>query len=116
MRYEALIRKLFGIIDAGEWHRFSEIFSPSAVYCRPGYQEIEGIDGLLNYYKNVRIIAAGKHDLLGVMATGSSGCCWGRFDGKSRDGESLGEYFADWYDFCDELISYRRTFFYRPAV
>ena len=116
MQNETLIREQFAVIDTADWDRLNDIFSPAVVYCRPGYEDIVGIDALLDFYKNVRIIAAGKHDILGIMTDSSTGCCWGRFEGQSRSGEELAEYFADWYDVDDGFITHRRTFFYRPAV
>jgi len=111
-----LIERLFEIVDGRRWDELGGVFAADAVYFRPGYADITGLDELTHFYRDVRRIESGKHQLSGVLSDGRTGCCWGRFEGVDRAGEPLSEYFADWYTFTGPLIQDRRTFFFRPAI
>jgi uncharacterized protein len=111
-----LIRKLFVIIDAGEWGSLEEVFSGDLKYHRPGYPCINGINDLRRFYEDTRPISAGHHNLYDIMADVTRGCCWGHFNGVRKSGEILAEDFAEWYEFSGPAIAVRRTFFFRPAV
>src|SRR6201999_1496098 len=99
-----LIATLFRLVDAGEWHRLDEVFSRDCVYHRPGYPEIHGLLALKDFYRNVRVVGSGRHEVLEVIADEHHGCCWGRFVGVSRSGEPITELFADWYVFAGPVI------------
>ena len=112
----ALIDRLFEKVDGRDWDGLSEVFDPEASYERPGYPAFEGIDRLLRFYRDERVIACGQHHLTAVVVDGDQGACWGRFVGTHRDGSEIDESFADFYTFRDGRIHTRRSFFFRPAV
>ena len=116
MAQEELIRRLFAVVDAADWHRLGEVFAVDGVYRRPGYRDICGLAEIVRFYRDVRIIEQGRHELMGVIVDECQGSCWGRFRGVSRSGEALAEDFAEWYDFAGPVIAERRTFFYRQAI
>ena len=110
------VHRLFEIIDGRHWDRLPEAFVAEAVYERPGYDPIDGIEALTHFYRDVRIIGSGKHHLEAVVLNETHGACWGRFIGATRDGTPIDERFADCYVFQDGRIKSRRSFFFRPAV
>ena len=111
-----LIQNLFKTIDDRHWTSLRQIFTDDIVYERPGYAPIEGFTAVLNFYKNVRIIADGHHELDGVVCDESFAAAWGSFQGVSRDGQPLSERFADIYSLRDGRIWTRASYFFRPAV
>ncbi|WP_328493331.1 nuclear transport factor 2 family protein [Streptomyces sp. NBC_00414] len=114
--HEDLVLRLFTIVDTEKWEALPEVCAESIRYERPGYPPICGMDSLVTFYRTVRVIAHGRHEIRGCLGSGNEACCWGGFSGVSRSGQALSEGFADWYRIDDGLIISRRTFFYRPAV
>ena len=111
-----LVHDLFRAIDSREFERLREICHPEVTYERPGYEAFHGIDRLLKFYREERIIASGEHRLTAVLVDPSYGACWGRFVGKHRNGEDIDVEFADTYEIEDGRIRRRKSFFYVPAV
>ncbi|HZO76360.1 MAG TPA: nuclear transport factor 2 family protein [Ktedonobacteraceae bacterium] len=113
---EQTIQDLFRAVDARDWEAMQPFFCEDVVYERPGYDPIVGIEDLLHFYKHVRIIASGTHQLEQIVVEGDHGSCWGRFVGVNKEGAALDERFADVYVFSDGKIKQRRSYFFRPAV
>jgi ketosteroid isomerase-like protein len=111
-----LVHDLFRAIDSREFERLREICHPEVTYERPGYEAFSGIDRLLKFYREERVIASGDHLLTAVLVDDAFGACWGRFVGRHRDGSDLDVEFADTYEIEDGRIRRRKSFFYRPAV
>jgi ketosteroid isomerase-like protein len=111
-----LIRDLFAAIDARRFDALGDFFTADAVYERPGYDPICGLPALHHFYREVRLIAAGQHDLTGVVQDTSAAAAWGRFVGQAKNGDALNERFADTYVLRDGKISHRITNFFRPAI
>lgn len=110
------LHDMFAAIDGRDWERLPQYFAKDVVYCRPGYLPIRGLAELDCFYRKVRIIATGQHTVERLVLSKHVACCWGRFDGQSRDGRTLSEQFADAYILTDGLISFRKTFFFRAAI
>ena len=111
-----LILTLFRVIDAGEWARLPELFDTHVVYERPGYAPIEGIDELVQFYRERRIIGSGTHQIEHIVADDTCGASWGKIVGTTRDGAEVNERFSDVYELADGKIRSRRSYFYRPCV
>lgn len=114
---ELIVTRMFDAIDRSDWQSFETMFSNDVTYHRPGYAEIRGLGLLLSFYRDVRIIASGRHDLKRIIV-GQDGdlASWGHFTGVTRQGASVEEMFSEVYRVTDGKIHTRRTFFYRPAV
>lgn len=110
------IESMFRAIDTQSWHDFPRFFHPEVVYERPGYPDICGFDALLDFYRNTRIIAEGKHTVVTALADDNHAIVRGRFSGRSRKGVDLCERFADAYELRDGLICKRTTYFFRAAI
>lgn len=111
-----LVSRLFRVIDARRFDHLGEVFTPDAVYHRPGYDPLVGLPELIHFYTDVRVIIAGSHTIDHVLAGDGVASCWGTFRGTSRDGDPLEERFSDTYEVRDDRIAVRRTFFHRPAI
>jgi ketosteroid isomerase-like protein len=111
-----LVHDLFCIIDARDFERLREICHPQITYQRPGYSAFSGIDRLLRFYREERVIASGSHRLDAVVVNDTHAACWGRFVGTHRDGSPIDVEFADTYLLEDGVIRRRKSFFYLPAV
>jgi len=107
---------MFEKIDTSNWSELRKWFCDDVVYERPGYDPIDGVENLLTFYRDVRIIACGKDHLAHIVVDDEAGASWGHFVGKGRDGADLEVRFADVYTFRDGKIKTRISYFFRPAV
>ena len=111
-----LVHDLFRAIDTREFERLREICHPEVTYARPGYEGFAGIDRLLKFYREERVIASGEHQLTAVVVNDTHAACWGRFVGTHRDGSPIDVEFADTYELEDGAIRRRKSVFYVPSV
>ena len=111
-----LVHDLFCLIDARELARLREICHPQITCERPGYAAFSGIERLLRFYRDERVIASGSHHLDAVLVNDTHAACWGRFTGSHRDGSAIDVEFADTYVLEEGVIRRRKSFFYLPAV
>lgn len=116
METTEIIRRYFDLVDAGDFDALDTVFHSQIVYHRPGYDAIVGIAALLDFYNNVRVLSGGGHTLDGIMVQGDVAVCWGRYQGRKKDGSPVDVQFADRYTFRDGLIIQRMTYFYQPSV
>lgn len=114
--YSELVVELFRAIDFQDWKRLTNIFHNEIVYERPGYLPFIGIERLLQFYQQERIIASGTHQIEQITIEENYGACWGQFIGIGKDESDINERFADTFSFEDGKIKTRRTHFFRPAV
>lgn len=116
LEFPKLIRTLFEKVDSRDWPGLREIFCDDIVYGRPGYEPFVGLDRLLKFYREERVIASGAHHLDRIVADQQSGACWGRFIGIHKNGSLIDERFSDVYTFKNGRILTRDSYFFRPAV
>lgn len=112
------IRSMFAAIDSCQWHELSHYFHPNVEYDRPGYTRISGLDDLLDFYLNRRIIKQGQHTVETVCTEhgGRSLSVTGHFVGIDRQGKNLDVRFCDVYQLKEGKIIKRETFFNSPSV
>jgi ketosteroid isomerase-like protein len=113
---DMLVRDLFQAVDSRNWHDLHQVFAADAIYERPGYEPLIGLEQILHFYEHERIIADGRHEVDHITGGLGAAACWGRFQGVSRAGELLDERFADTYVVHEGKITLRRTYFWRPAI
>jgi ketosteroid isomerase-like protein len=111
-----LVQDLFRAVDARDFERLRGIFHPEVVYERPGYPPFTGIDRLLRFYREERVIECGEHRLTAVVANDDHAACWGRFVGTHRDGSPIDVEFADTYALDAGAIRHRKSYFFAPLV
>jgi ketosteroid isomerase-like protein len=114
--YSKLITDLFAFVDSSDWQSLPDFFHPEIIYERPGYQPFVGIDRLLLFYRDERIIHSGKHHIENIATEKNCAACWGRFIGVGKDGSQIDVLFADTYSFNIGRIHTRRTHFFTAAV
>jgi ketosteroid isomerase-like protein len=114
--YSKLITNLFAFVDSSDWQSLPDIFHPEIIYERPGYQSFVGIDRLLLFYRDERIIHSGKHHIENIASDKNCAACWGRFIGVGKNGSQIDVLFADTYSFKMGKIYTRRTHFFTAAV
>ncbi|QHG18504.1 nuclear transport factor 2 family protein [Nostoc sp. ATCC 53789] len=111
-----LIITLFCAVDSSDWDLLLKCFDKNIIYERPGYQPFIGLEKLLSFYKNDRIIADGKHKIEHIVIENNHGVCWGQFIGIHKNSSPINERFADVYSFENGKFKSRITHFFRPAV
>jgi len=109
---KALIIKMFQIIDGGEWRSLPSVLHFKVCYERPGYEAFIGIDRLMEFYQIERTISSGTHLIEKVLCDGNYGACWGRFTGRTKENAYIDVLFSEAYDFEEERIKMRRTYFH----
>ena len=112
----ALLRRLFESIDDSDWGTLSDLLHPEVVYERPGYDPLVGLERVLRFYREERLVASGSHRIEGVVVDGDAASAWGRMRGTLRDGSSADVRWAEVYSFEDGRIRTRRSYFFQPAV
>ena len=112
-----LVGRLFEVIDGGRFDDLGTVFDAQAVYERPGYEPLQGLPRIEQFYRHERVIGSGRHTVEDVTCseTGSA-VSFGVFRGTSRAGEALEERFADVYRVQGGKIVQRTTYFFRPAI
>lgn len=113
----AVVRHYYELVDAGDVAALVELFTPDAVYHRPGYEPLRGHSELLRFYEGERVIESGRHEISQLIAVGREAAVHGVFDGVLHSGERVSLRFADFFDVTEAgTFSGRRTFFYAPLV
>ena len=110
------VLELFRKIDSRDWDALPASFCDDVVYERPGYEPLVGVERVMKFYREERVIASGEHQLERIVIDDGSGACWGRFVGSHRNGSAIDERFADVYILQDGRIRIRRSYFFRPAI
>jgi hypothetical protein len=110
------LRTMFATIDAMRWESLSGFFHADIVYERPGFRALRGIDRLLHFYRAERKILRTMHRVENTAIQGRFGAAWGRVTCTLPDGSDVELGFADVYHLDDQLIIFRRTHFFVPAV
>jgi hypothetical protein len=113
---DSIVKRLFESVDSRDWDRLSDAFCDDVVYERPGYGPLVGLERVVRFYREERVIASGRHELEHVVADDQSGACWGWFVGIHKNGSDLAERFADVYTFESGKIKTRKSYFFRPAI
>lgn len=112
------ILSMFDLIDSCQWPQLENHFHSDVQYLRPGYEPINGLVELLDFYMNRRIIKTGRH-VVETVCSGESGkaiSAIGSFVGVDKQGKNLKVRFCDVYHLEGGKIRRRETFFDAPAV
>ncbi|WP_431926359.1 nuclear transport factor 2 family protein [Nonomuraea jabiensis] len=91
-------------------------FAAGAVYRRPGYDAFVGLAAIDAFYRDGRVISAGRHDLETIMENADTVAVRGRFHGTSHAGDPLSVRFADFWRFSGSEVVERNTYFDAAAV
>ena len=110
------ILDMFTAIDSKAIEQLPAYFNDGITYERPGFPIISGIEDLLDFYRNRRIIAEGKHTVESLVIDDHEGVAIGVFKGRLKNGAEANERFADVYRFNDGKISHRTTYFFQKAI
>lgn len=113
---QELVKKLFSTIDQRRFDELGDIFATDAIYERPGYDPLEGLERITHFYREERIIISGEHHVEDVAAGEGVVISRGVFKGKGKDGADLNERFADVYRVEGGKIIHRTTYFFRAAI
>ena len=111
-----LVNRLFDKVDSRDWEGLRQVFCEDATYERPGYEPLVGLERVLKFYREERVIASGKHRLENIVLGENSAACSGRFTGLHKNGSAIDERFADVYRIRNGKIWNRQSYFFRPAV
>lgn len=81
------IKKYYDLVDAKDAEGLVRLFDIESVYERPGYEALVGLEALLDFFKNRRIIDSGIHDLQLILVQGNTVAAHGTFSGYIKSGE-----------------------------
>jgi ketosteroid isomerase-like protein len=115
MGAEAIARRYYDLVDAGDYDALVELFTEDVVYERPGQATIEGREALRAFYEAGRPLSNGSHELHAVVPDGDTVAVRGTYRGE-QDGETVELGFADFHEFDDGAIARRYTYTDRDTV
>lgn len=75
-----------------------------------------GLEELLNFYRFVRIIDSGRHQLTAVVSNGQVVAVEGTFRGRVKDGRLVSQEFAEFFSVSEGRTIARSTYFAAPAI
>ncbi|MCA1298587.1 nuclear transport factor 2 family protein [Stappia indica] len=107
---------MFQAIDGEDWPTLAAMFHPTAIYERPGYAPLLGRDEIMEFYRNVRNVRVGRHQVVDIVQDADTVVCQGRFSCHTKDGARLNAEFCDIYALKDGQIRRRKTYFYKETV
>lgn len=111
------IHRYYELVDAGDVAGLVALFTPDAVYRRPGYEPLIGAAELERFYREQRVIKEGRHTLSSHLVQGDDAAVHGTFEGVLNDGREVSLRFADFFVFSDMgAFRSRDTFFFAPLV
>ncbi|WP_435613373.1 thioesterase domain-containing protein [Streptomyces sp. bgisy159] len=114
---EEAVRTYYSLVDAKDFTGLVELFTPTAVYRRPGYEPLVGREALAAFYRGERVIVDGRHSVTTLVAEGNRVAVNGTFNGTVKDGREVGLRFADFFTLDDDgRFTERDTFFFTPMV
>ncbi|HEX3649315.1 MAG TPA: nuclear transport factor 2 family protein [Pseudonocardiaceae bacterium] len=112
-----LMHRHYALIDGNDVAGLAACYARDVAYHRPGYPPLTGRTELARFYREVRVIREGRHDLETVVADGTGIAVHGTFTGVLRDGRPAAHRFAEFFVVdADGLIARRDTFFFVPLV
>lgn len=114
---EDTVRSYYALVDAQDFDALVDLFAPTAVYRRPGYEPLEGRKALADFYGGQRVIVEGRHAITELVAEGTKVAVNGRFHGIVKGGGEVDLRFADFFALDPEgRFAARDTFFFAPMV
>ncbi|MDU0293751.1 nuclear transport factor 2 family protein [Saccharothrix longispora] len=113
----ARVVRYYELVDDGDIPGLLDLFTPDAVYERPGYPAMTGREELDSFFSDKRVIAGGKHTLRETVAGEDVVAAHGDFTGTLRDGREVSVRFADFFTVGEDgRFSRRDTYFFSPLV
>ncbi|WP_371478785.1 nuclear transport factor 2 family protein [Kitasatospora sp. NBC_00315] len=115
---EDQVRTYYDLVDAGDVAGLVALFTPEAVYFRPGYElPFAGHAEIAAFYTSGRIIDTGSHSLAQVVTDRNGVAVHGEFRGILKDGTRVAFRFADFFALAaDGRFSRRDTFYFMPPA
>ncbi len=111
------VRRYYRLVDDGDVSALVQLFSPDAVYERPGYEPLTGREALTDFYRDTRIIASGRHTVQAAICDGAGVAVRGEFTGTLKSGARVHLRFADFFEIDPAgLFCRRQTYFFQPMV
>ena len=111
------VHHYYDLVDSGDVAGLVGLFTPDAVYHRPGYPPMRGHSDMTAFYDGARVIQEGRHTVSKVVTSGSDVAVHGIFVGVLRDGKPVELRFSDFFEVVpDGRFSRRDTFFFAPLV
>lgn len=104
------VQSYYQHVDAESNDELFALFADDIVYHRPGHELIEGMADFERFYREVRNLTDGSHDLASVINNDDVVAVRGTFTGK-QDGSPIEIGFADFFTFdAQGLITERHTY------
>ncbi len=112
----AVVTEYYRNIDRQDFKAALSCYMPDAIYRRPGYDALVGIQAISKFYYEVRMISSGRHELEAVIEDGDMVAVHGSFHGTSRSEAPTDVRFSDFWRFSGLLVVERNTYFDAAAV
>lgn len=111
-----VVGSYYEFVDQGDVDELVSLFAPDVIYDRPGHPRIEGRGALERFYRQVRPLSNGSHELHNIISDGDEIATRGTFRGRQA-GDDVRIGFADFFRFDDEnRVRFRYTYTDRDTV
>lgn len=111
------VRRYYQSVDSGDLRGLLQLFRTDAVYLRPGYAPLTGVEALQSFYESERMIADGLHRICSTVQGDQEIAVRGEFEGRLKSGALVSIGFSDFFRFDENgLFAERRTYFDTPAI
>lgn len=107
---------MFEAVDKKEWSILEDIFHTNIIYERPGYATLRGLDDVMHFYREVRNVSQGRHQVTDVITANDKVVCQGHFACRTLLNEKIKTDFCDVYTMKDGRVRFRKTFFYSAVI
>lgn len=106
---------MFRLIDAGSFTELHSAMARDVVYERPGYLPRQNFESVLRFYLYERQVEQGRHTIELVVSDDDCAMAHGSFSGTTKSGLAIETKFAELYRIRDELVVFRRSYFFEPV-
>lgn len=111
-----VVGSYYEFVDQGDIDELVGLFAPDVVYDRPGHPRIEGRGALERFYRQVRPLSNGSHELHNIIVDNDEIATRGTFRGR-QEGTEVRIGFADFFQFDHEnRVTFRYTYTDRDTV
>ncbi len=102
--------RYYELVDRGDLEGVLALFSPDAVYDRPGHGRIQGADALRHFFLHERKLVSSRHDIRRFITDGDWVVAEGVAEARTEDGDEVKVAFVDVFRIEGDLIVERRGY------
>jgi steroid delta-isomerase len=117
LSYLEAVTSYYKLVDADDVEGLLDLFADDAVYDRPGYDPLVGMEALRMFYSSTRVIQSGTHAVTNLVVGENKIAAEGTFEGTLKNGAEVSLRWADFWTFGEDgKVTRRDSYFHTPVV